>query len=184
MPEDTECRAAVETPAALCYTVTVGQSERPHHKGSGGERVKIEVRIEEGVTEPKLVIIADRMTDELSDLVRRLSGGEVTALAGFRGEEAKLIGEEDIIRVYASDGKVFAVTDTGEYRLRLRLYELEERLSGRSFVRISNAEIVNIKKVRGFDLSLAGTICVSLSNGETTYASRRYVSKIKQILGL
>lgn len=50
--------------------------------------MKIEVRIEEGVTEPKLVIIADRMTDELSDLVRRLSGGEVTALAGFRGASA------------------------------------------------------------------------------------------------
>lgn len=50
--------------------------------------MKIEVRIEEGVTEPKLVIIADRMTDELSDLVRHLSGGEVTALAGFRGASA------------------------------------------------------------------------------------------------
>lgn len=111
--------------------------------------MKIEVRIEEGVTEPKLVIIADRMTDELSDLVRRLSGGEVTALAGFRGEEAKLIGEEDIIRVYASEGKVFAVTDDGEYRLRLRLYELEDRLPSRSFVRISNAEIVNIKRCAG-----------------------------------
>lgn len=146
--------------------------------------MKIEVRIEEGQTEPKLLILVDRMTDEVSDLVRRLSGGEVTALAGFRGEEARLIAEEDIIRVYASEGKVFAVTDTGEYRLRLRLYELEDRLDSRSFVRISNAEIVNIKRVRGFDLSLSGTICVSLSNGETTYVSRRYVSKVKKILGL
>lgn len=146
--------------------------------------MKIEVRIEEGQTEPKLLILVDRMTDEVSDLVRRLSGGEVTALAGFRGDEARLIGEEDIIRVYASEGKVFAVTDTGEYRLRLRLYELEDRLDNRSFVRISNAEIVNIKRVRGFDLSLSGTICVSLSNGETTYVSRRYVSKVKKTLGL
>lgn len=146
--------------------------------------MKIEVRIEEGQTEPKLLILVDRMTDEVSDLVRRLSGGEVTALAGFRGDEARLIGEEDIIRVYASEGKVFAVTDTGEYRLRLRLYELEDRLDSRSFVRISNAEIVNIKRVRGFDLSLSGTICVSLSNGETTYVSRRYVSKVKKTLGL
>lgn len=146
--------------------------------------MKIEVRIEEGQTEPKLLILVDRMTDEVSDLVRRLSGGEFTALAGFRGDEARLIGDEDIIRVYTSEGKVFAVTDTGEYRLRLRLYELEDRLDSRSFVRISNAEIVNIKRVRGFDLSLSGTICVSLSNGETTYVSRRYVSKVKKTLGL
>lgn len=146
--------------------------------------MKIEVRIEEGQTEPKLLILVDRMTDEVSDLVRRLSGGEVAAFAGFRGEVATLIGAEDIIRVYASEGRVFAVTDSGEYRLRQRLYELEDRLPAGSFVRISNAEIVNIKRVRGFDLSLAGTICVSLSNGDTTYASRRYVSKIKKILGL
>ena len=51
-------------------------------------------------------------------------------------------------------------------------------------MRISNSEIVNLKKVRGFDLSFAGTICVSLSDGSVTYVSRRYVSKIKQVLGI
>ena len=35
-----------------------------------------------------------------------------------------------------------------------------------------------------FDLSFAGTICVSLSNGTVTYVSRRYVAKIKQLLGI
>ena len=53
-----------------------------------------------------------------------------------------------------------------------------------AFVRISNSEIINLKKVSGFDLSFVGTICVSLSNGTVTYASRRYVSKIKDLLGM
>ena len=52
------------------------------------------------------------------------------------------------------------------------------------FVRISNSEIINLKKVRHFDLQLAGTICVSLLDGSTSYVSRRYVAKIKEILGL
>lgn len=43
---------------------------------------------------------------------------------------------------------------------------------------------INLKKVRNFDLSLSGTICVTLSDGTATYVSRRYVSKIKKILGL
>lgn len=68
--------------------------------------------------------------------------------------------------------------------MRQRLYELEERLDKGSFVRISNSEIINMKKVKGFDLSFTGTICVSLSNGTTTYVSRRYVAKIKQVLGI
>ena len=89
-----------------------------------------------------------------------------------------------MIRIYANDKKVFAVTGEGEYVLRQRLYELEERLDGRWFVRISNSEIINLKKVGHFDLSFTGTICVKLSDGTTTYVSRRYVSKIKKILGI
>jgi len=38
--------------------------------------------------------------------------------------------------------------------------------------------------VKQFDLSLAGTICVMLVDGTVTYVSRRYVSKIKNILGI
>ena len=95
-----------------------------------------------------------------------------------------MVEPEDLIRVYANAGKVFAVTSKGEYTLRLRLYEVEERLSAYQFVRISNSEIINLKKADHFDLSFTGTICVKLSNGTTTYVSRRYVSKIKKILGI
>lgn len=51
-------------------------------------------------------------------------------------------------------------------------------------IRISNSEIVNLKKVKNLDLSFVGTICMELSNGDVSYVSRRYVSKIKRLLGL
>ena len=79
---------------------------------------------------------------------------------------------------------MFAATDKGEYTLRLRLYEMEERLNPKQFVRISNSEIINLKKVKNFDLNFAGTICVELVNGTKTYVSRRFVSRIKTILGI
>ena len=62
--------------------------------------------------------------------------------------------------------------------------EAEERLDNSKFVRISNSEIVNLKKVKSLDLSFVGTICMELSNGTVSYVSRRYVSKIKKVLGL
>lgn len=70
------------------------------------------------------------------------------------------------------------------YALRLRLYELEERLSPMRFVRISNSEIINLYLVKRLDLSLSGTICMELAGGATAFVSRRYVSKIKDILGI
>ena len=81
-------------------------------------------------------------------------------------------------------GRVCAATDEGEFQLRQRLYELEERLEGGGFVRISNSELINLKRVRSFDLSLAGTIRVSLTDGSTAWASRRYVAKLRKTLGL
>ena len=89
-----------------------------------------------------------------------------------------------MIRIYLNSGKVVAVTDKGEYILRLRLYEIEKLLLTDQFIRISNSEIINLKKVNNFDLSFTGTICVKLSNGIITYVSRRYVPKLKKILGI
>lgn len=124
------------------------------------------------------------MTDEVSSIVKKLSDDTPQILSGFRDDTLEILEQNDIFRFYASAGRIIAETDNGEYTLRLRLYELEGRLDKSRFVRISNSEIVNIRKVRKFDLSFTGTICVSLSNGAVTYVSRRYVHKIKQVLGI
>ena len=79
-------------------------------------------------------------------------------LSGFRGDTLEILEQSDIVRLYAAAGKVYATTDNGEYTLRLRLYELEERLSKDRFVSISNSEIINLRKVKNFDLSFTGTI--------------------------
>ena len=80
--------------------------------------------------------------------------------------------------------RVCAATDSGEYVLRQRLYELEEKLASAGFVRISNSELINLRRVRSFDLNLAGTIRVNLDDGTTAWVSRRYVAKIRKILGM
>jgi len=146
--------------------------------------VKVEVKIESAFQEPKVIILTDRMTDEVNEIVRKLTENVPQMIAGFQDEILKVLDQGEIIRVYARNGKVFASTNDGEYSLRARLYELEERLDRNSFVRISNSEIINLRKVKAFDLNLAGTILVSLLDGTVTYVSRRYVSKIKQVLGV
>ncbi|MDP3446907.1 MAG: LytTR family DNA-binding domain-containing protein [Eubacteriales bacterium] len=146
--------------------------------------MKIEVKVDAACGETTLVIHTNKVTDEIQNLVRRLAQDAPQVLVGFRDEEAVILAQEDILRVFAEGGKVFAETADGRFSLRLRLYELEERLDGKRFVRISNSEIVNLHWIRGFDLSFAGTICVRMKNGFVTYVSRRYVAKIKQVLGL
>lgn len=146
--------------------------------------MQVEIRIDSTVREPKVIVVTDRMTDEVNEIVRKISETEPTMLAGFREDTVTVLDPEEIYRIYAANGKVFAVAGKAEYSLRMRLYEVEERFRGSSFVRISNSEIINLKAVRSFDLSLAGTIRVALKNGEAAYVSRRYVAKIKEALGM
>lgn len=146
--------------------------------------MKIEIKVDDTAAETKVIIVTREVTESVQTLVKRLSEEHPKVIAGFSEDTVRLLEQEEILRIYAADGKVFAVTEKGEFTLRLRLYELEERLDKKRFVRISNSEIVNLGKVKGFDLSFSGTIRVSLTNGTSTYVSRRYVSKIKTTLGL
>lgn len=146
--------------------------------------MEMEIKIDRSCKEPKIVIITNQMTDEVNELIQKLSIEQSTPIVGFRVDVAEILEPSDIYRVFALNGKIFAETKQGEYTLRMRLYEIEQRLDPHVFVRISNSEIINLKNVKGFDLSFAGTICVTLSNGTVTYASRRYVAKIKRILGI
>lgn len=146
--------------------------------------MKVEIQIDSSYTEPRILIMTDSMSEEVQRLVRKLSEDSPQIISGIKDDKLEVLEEDTLIRMYASAGKVFAVTNSGEYVIRLRLYELEERLDKNKFVRISNSEIINLKKVKNFDLSFTGTICVKLSNGTVTYVSRRYVARIKQILGV
>lgn len=146
--------------------------------------MQIELNIDPSCAEPKIVVYAASMSEEVSQILSRLSDEEPQMISGIRDGKLEVLEPEQLIRVYANAGKVFASTAKGEYLLRLRLYEAQKRLDARRFVRISNSEIVNLKMVDHFDLSFSGTICVRLTDGTTTYVSRRYVSKIRKKLGI
>lgn len=146
--------------------------------------MEIEIKIDGNYKEPKIIILTEKMSDEISLLVKKITEDVPQMIAGFQDDQLRVLEQDEIFRVYTANNKVFARTNDGEYSLRLRLYELEERLEKNDFVRISNSEIINIRKVKAFDLSFAGTICVKLIDGTVTYVSRRYVPKIKQILGI
>jgi len=146
--------------------------------------VQIEIKLDESAKETRVIIVTPRVDDGINALMKRIMEDRPQVIAGFAEDTVRLLDQAEIYRIFTGEGKVFCDTGNETYTLRLRLYELEERLDKRRFVRISNSEIINLKRVKGFDLSLTGTIRVALTNGTVTYVSRRYVSRIKQVLGI
>ena len=147
--------------------------------------MKVDIKIDGQYQEPLAVIYTAVLSNEVNSAVKKLSespSGDI--ITAFREDSAEILEPDDIYRIYAEGQKVLAVTDKGIFQIRMRLYQLEEKLGNQKFARISHSEIINLKKTAHFDLSIAGTILVKMKNGESTYVSRRYVAKIKDILGI
>ena len=144
--------------------------------------MKVDIRIDPGCGETEVTITAPALTDEVKALAARLEGG--AALIGWDGDTAVPLSEADILRCYGEEKGVKVQTIGAVYDLKERLYELEARLDRHTFARISHSEIVNLRKITALDLSLTGTIRITLAGGTVCWVSRRYVKKIKEAIGL
>jgi len=144
--------------------------------------VEWKIKIDPSAEQVLVTITAPAETEEVRALESLLTS--FTPIPGWQGEQMTPLDPTDILCFSTSGKAVFARTRQGEYLVRFRLYELEERLNQRRFVRISNSEIVNLRQVTALDLSLAGSIKMTLADGHACWASRRYVKKIRQAVGL
>lgn len=141
--------------------------------------MKLEFRRDPQAKEMRVVIIARERDAAVEAVMRRIAGGE--PIRAYCDREEVLLRQEEVVRIYTEKRRVLAESSRGTFVLRERLYELEERLGDREFVRISNSEIVNRRRIESLDYSLTGTIRLRLEGGNETYVSRRYVSRIKKI---
>lgn len=146
--------------------------------------MKIQLLIDKKYKQPEIHICNDEKNQITDNLIRTIGQAVNMTLTGYQKSAAEILPCESLIRIYSQSKKVYAVSDTGTYQLRERLYELEKVLDGCQFVRISNSEIINIRKIRRLDTDMAGTIRIYFKNETETYASRRYVSRIKIALGI
>lgn len=147
--------------------------------------MKVEVQIDPALEDPVIVLRAPMPTAEVEALARSLEAAALPQpFTVYTEREAVRLSRSVVLRFYAEDKGVFCQTGKGIFTVRARLYELEEALAGTKFVRVSNSEIVNLDRVTALDLTLAGTIKMTLEGGTVCWVSRRYVKKIKQALGL
>lgn len=135
--------------------------------------------------EPAVVIEVPAVTEQTEELAAYIRAWTPSLLTLWSGDAALRVPPADVLRFYAEDKGVSAQIADGVFTVRQRLYELEQQLDPHTFVRVSHSEIVNLRHVTALDLSLTGTIKMTLSGGAAvSYASRRYVKKLKQALDL
>ena len=143
-----------------------------------------EIKIDEAYKLPKTFVYTDKITEEVLRIKSFVLKNSESILIGFLDEKIKILNPAKIYRIYTENSKVFAESIDEKYLVKKRIYQLEEILKSKKFVRISNSELINLNLVDSFDLSYSGTISVKMKNNSKTFVSRRYVKKIKETLGI
>ncbi|WP_054710981.1 LytTR family DNA-binding domain-containing protein [Bacillus sp. JCM 19041] len=90
----------------------------------------------------------------------------------------------DIYYCFSENKLVYAQTAKQAYEVKYKLYELEDRLSAHSFIRISKSAIANIQKIDYITLAFNSTMTVHFKNEMREQITRSYLKKVKQYLGM
>lgn len=134
--------------------------------------------------EEEIIVRVNHLDAQVIELLQRLKqDGEW--LTGYHADGSmSRLGLSGIYYFEALENKVFAYQMNEVTELKCRLYELEERLTGTDFIRVSKSVVLNFEKVKRFVPTVGGRIEAVLDNAEKIVISRQYVPEVKKRLGI
>ena len=143
--------------------------------------MQIRVKIIQNKETEYIEIGCHRHDDRVDEIIRsvKLHQGSVDA---YSGESLYQIPLSDIYYIEAVDDRTYLYLENECYESRRRLYEFEEILPERSFVRISKSIIVNMMKIVAIRPALNGRFLCRLKNDENVIISRKYVPEVREKL--
>ncbi len=147
--------------------------------------VEIDVILDDKYVDPKVTIQTKTHSEQVENIIYAIenaSENDFPTIVARNDDKLIFVSQRDIIRVHTQGRKVLLETEEGTLSVKRTLAGLEEDLNPKRFLRISQSEIINLYKVKCFDINMAGTIGVEFDNGTKSWASRSRVKNIKAML--
>ncbi len=128
------------------------------------------------------VLITAHSRNALIDEIEMLISKHTDRIPGYTEDNIKMLSVTDIACVTVLDGKTYAIDARNcRYRLKQRLYELEQQLPP-SFIRINKSALANEALLDRFSVTVVGSVDAVFKCGYTEYVSRRCFAQIKRRL--
>lgn len=126
------------------------------------------------------VVITAHHRNALIDEIEALISKHTDRIPGYTEDDIKMLSISDIECVTVLDGKTYAIDSKNRrYRLKQRLYELEQQLPA-SFIRINKSALANENRLDRFKVTYAGSVDAVFKCGYAEYVSRRCFAQIKR----
>ena len=145
--------------------------------------MKINLDIDGKYDDTEVIIRAPHLNNDIERMVAMMRMIDMQ-IAVRKDNETYLLETEKILYIEAVDRKTFVYTNAENYESELKLYEIEQELIERDFLRISKNSIVNLRKIKSLKTDVNRKIRITLQNGEQIVVSRMYSDELRKKLGL
>lgn len=143
--------------------------------------MKFSLVIDKSKEEEVLIVCHEKR--EIFEKIERLVANESLELTGYENDNIILINLDDVACFISSDNNVYALVNNHKYRIKKRLYQIEEILD-LNYIKINQSCIANIKQIKQFKASFNGFLEVIFKNGYKDFVSRRELKNVKERIGL
>jgi DNA-binding LytR/AlgR family response regulator len=151
----------------------------------GGDSVKILIEVDSDLLEDEVTIRCGRVDDTIRKIHQYILEETQThqRITFYKDNQEFYFSLDDVLFFETEGEHIYAHTADDAYRIRFRLYELEEFLPG-SFMRVAKSTIVNIQKVISVTRNLTASSLVQFAGShKKVYVSRLYYQQLHQRLG-
>lgn len=129
----------------------------------------------------QLEIRCHEITEQVREIVTFVKSRQGQLNGVIEGKQYE-IPIMDIYYIEAVDSKVFLYSSKKVYETKQKIYELENALKEKYFLRVSKSLLLNLMKVKSIKPAVNGRFMAILQSGEEIMISRKYVPELKAAL--
>ena len=132
----------------------------------------------------KIILQAPELNEEVQNILNNLTTicEDKNIIVGSKDNEIFLLKIKDVMYFFSDEKYNYAKTQGGIFKVKDKMYELEEKYSRNKFIRISSAYIINLNQTKSFDVSQIGSIVAKMEDGKNILVSKRRIREVKEFL--
>ncbi len=130
------------------------------------------------------IVFSEEQAEKVNRMLDSIVKGEDIFISVESDEGIKHIESRRIHYFMIENEEVVANLMKHQFTVKMKLYELEEMLKNKYFIRVSKYALVNINKIDYIKPAFNSKLVLLMKNGDSVEVNRRYYKAFKQTLKL
>ena len=142
--------------------------------------MKLRIEVSDEWPEDEIIIRCSNISEDVRQVQAYIQSLATSKLTFYKGNQEFYLTLDEVLFFETEGEQVYAHTESDAFRVRHRLYELEEMLS-RPFVRVAKGTIVNTARIYAIHRNLTASSQIQfVGTHKHVYVSRHYYKALKE----